>query len=128
MKKRTALVLILALVLLLSLTACGASGDESQTSLSLSAKDESNPVMDNALARLSGVSKELLGLNEEVSDYKAVFSDSVLEVEGVDCQGIILLKDNGEQVETAGTFAVATDDSKIFKYDVENYVFVLIEE
>ena len=128
MNRKNICLCLFALLLLLSLTACGTAGADDDTSISLSAKEEKNPVMDKALERLKGVSKDKLGLEEDVSAYKAVFSDSILDVNGVDCQGIILLKEQEQQVETVATFAVATDDSKIFQYDVANDAFVLVEE
>ena len=128
MNRKSICLCLLALLLLLTLTACGAASADDETSISLSAKEEKNPVMDKALERLKSVSKDKLGLEEDVSAYKAVFSDSVLEVDGVDCQGIILLEQKDNQLETVATFAVATDDSKIFQYDIANDTFVLVEE
>lgn len=125
---KTVCLLVLTGLLLLSLTACDKAEDGEMTSLSLSAKEEENPVMDKALERLKSVPKETLGLEEEVSAYKVVFSEGILDVDGVDCQGIILLKVQDEQIETVATFAVATDDSRIFRYDVANDTFVAVEE
>ncbi len=72
---------------------------------------------EDALASLSKVQKEILGLPAELSKYTVIFDDWTTNIKGTDCYGINIYSDAGDRRISMGVFYVATDGSVMYKFD-----------
>lgn len=72
---------------------------------------------EDALASLSKVPKEVLGIPVELSEYTVIFDDWTTNIKGTDCYGINVYSDAGDRSISMGVFYVATDGSVMYKFD-----------
>lgn len=73
--------------------------------------------MEDACAKLSKLSAKTLGLPEELKKYTIVYDEWTTNIIGVECYGINAFSDLGDKMTNMGTFYVAVDGSKMFKFD-----------
>lgn len=83
---------------------------------------------EDALASLSKVSNEILGLPAELSKYKVTFDDWTTNIKGINCYGINVYSDADDRMISMGVFYVATDGSVKYKFDASMDDFAEIVE
>lgn len=95
-------------------------------------KDDSDKIdisRDGALSYLSSFSAEKLGLPKPIEEYKAIYDNGQTSIGNHNCYGISLY-----EIGRAGTnvfqgkYFVATNQSAIYRYDVEEDTYVEIED
>ena len=94
-------------------------------------KDDSDKIdisRDGALSYLSSFSAEKLGLPKPIEEYKAIYDNGQSSIGDHNCYGISLyeLGSAGTNV-FQGKYFVATNQSAIYRYDVEEDTYVEIE-
>ncbi len=72
---------------------------------------------EDALAQLTKISSQDLGLPAELKEYKIMFDDWTSNIKGNECYGINVYSDKGEQMINMGRFYVATDGSVMYRFD-----------
>lgn len=83
---------------------------------------------DDALNLLSKVSADTLKLEKPLTDYKTIeFDDWTTNVEDIECYGINVYDKSNGQNSFVGAFYVATDGSKMFRYDSVDELFIEIK-
>lgn len=73
--------------------------------------------IEDAHAKLGKFSAKTLGLPEKLKKYTIVYDEWTTNVNGVECYGINAFSDLGDKMTNMGTFYVAVDGSKMFKFD-----------
>lgn len=80
---------------------------------------------DDALNMLSKVSADTLKLEKPLTDYKTIeFDDWTTNVEDVECYGINVYDNSNGKNSFVGVYYVATDGSKMFRFDSVNEQFI----
>lgn len=83
---------------------------------------------DDAWDMLSKVPKDTLKLEKSLKDYKTIeFDDWTTNVEDIECYGINVYEKINGQNSFVGVFYVATDGSKMFRYDSVDELFIEIK-
>lgn len=94
-------------------------------------KDDSDKIdisRDGALSYLSSFSAEKLGLPKPIEEYKAIYDNGQFSINDHSCYGISLYQlGKAGTNEFQGKYFVATNQSVIYRYDVEEDKYIEIE-
>ncbi|NDO46177.1 hypothetical protein [Clostridium sp. MD294] len=94
-------------------------------------KDDSDKIdisRDGALTYLSSFSAEKLGLPKPIEEYKAIYDNGQSSINNHNCYGISLYElGKAGTNEFQGKYFVATNQSAIYRYDVEQNKYIEIE-
>lgn len=82
---------------------------------------------EDAYKKLSTVSKEVLGLPVELSEYTIIYDDYNSMISEQECYGINVFAKVEDKMISMGVYYVAIDDSAMYKFDVEADDFVEIK-
>jgi hypothetical protein len=82
---------------------------------------------EDALYKLSKVSKDILSLPVELSEYTIVYDDWNTVINGEECFGINATSKVEDRMINMGVFYVAVDGSSMYKFDVQADDFVEIK-
>ncbi len=91
------------------------------------ASEEGKFSIDDAYKMLSKVSKDVLSLPVELSEYTIVYDDYNTIINGQECFGINTYSKVDDKMISMGVFYVAVDGSAMYKFDVEADDFVEIK-
>ena len=89
--------------------------------------EEGNFTKEDALKMLSKVSKDVLSLPVELSEYTIIYDDWNTVINGKECYGINAFSKVEDRMINMGVFYVTVDGSIMYKFDVEADDFVEIK-
>ena len=84
---------------------------------------------EDALAQLSELSAETLGLPVKITEYTIIYDEWTTNVKNVECYGIDAYSDVGDKMINMGIFYVAVDGSAMYKFDslIDDFVEMVIK-
>lgn len=89
--------------------------------------EEGNFTKEDALKKLSKVSKDVLSLPVELSEYTIVYDDWNTVINGKECYGINAFSKVEDRMISMGVYYVTVDGSAMYKFDVLEDDFVEIK-
>lgn len=91
-------------------------------------QEEEGFTKEDALNKLTQISKETLGLSRNLSEYTIVYDNWTSFAGGKQCYGINVYSGTGTGTDYVGTFYVAVDGSSVYAFDYEADDFKEIKE
>ncbi|SHO47247.1 hypothetical protein [Anaerocolumna xylanovorans] len=81
-------------------------------------KEQTGITKEEALKLLEKIPNKTLKLSKDLTEYTIIYDDWITNIKGVDCFGISVYEKGDLKDTAAGFYYVATDGSKIYRYDV----------